>query len=149
MNNVYDHLKSLSLFLLKDDNDNVNLYNNIIYFFPEEINIIILKRFIESTVKSSGCILDKREIRMFSDKNFRRFNRCLSNSAGRLLISNHLEIVGRSFFNSYFHESYYDLVDILSHQIGFTPTKEYVSKLLKIFPDHKFFLILKLSLNYF
>lgn len=147
MSNVYENLKCLSLFLLKDDNDNVDLYNNIIKMFPEEINIIILTRFIESTIKSSGCILDKREIIMFSNKNFRRFNRCLNSSDGRLLISNHLEIVGRSLVNSYFHESYYDLVDILNHQIGFTPTKEYFSKLLKIFPDNKIFLIMQLSLN--
>ena len=69
MSNVYENLKCLSLFLLKDDNDNVDLYNNIIKMFPEEINIIILTRFIESTIKSSGCILDKREIIMFSNKN--------------------------------------------------------------------------------
>ena len=138
MDNVYDHVKYLSYFLLKKDYNNVNLYNNIIIFFPEEINIIILKHFIESTLKyGSGSILDKREIKMFSDPNFRRFNRCLKNSTDRLMISNHLEIVRKALINSYFHETYYDLIEIFNHQMGFTPTKEYFLKLLKIFPKHQ------------
>ena len=42
MRNVYDNLKCLSLFLLKDDNDNVDLYNKIIKMFPEEINLSLI-----------------------------------------------------------------------------------------------------------
>lgn len=147
MDNVYDHLKYLSFFFLKKDNHNISLYNNILNYFPKEVNTIILTKFIEFNVKYSGNIFDKGEIKMFSDPNFRKFNRCLNNRSGRLLISNHLEIVGKALINSYFHETYFDLIDIFNHQVGFIPTREYFSKLSKIFPGHKIFLIMQLSLN--
>lgn len=135
---MHDHLIELSKVLVKDNPSNIEYYEKIIDFFPDEITSLILKFFIERSVKKAPNVyINKEELEMVTNPVFKDFDKSLKTTLGIARAHARLDILVNCLIRSCFQESYYDLVDIFIKQIGFRPTECYISKLKQIFSDHR------------
>lgn len=138
--NFYNQLSCLSdVFIIKCDH-NEEIISKINSLDSLDMRSYILKFFIERSVKKAPNIyVDKQELEMVTNPSFKSFDSSLTDVLGLARAHARLEIIGNILLNSYFQETYYEMIEIFTKRLGFTPTKLYLNKLHKLFPNHKVF----------
>jgi len=137
---IYNQLTSLSDILMVKCVENQKIYDNINNLSSTDMRSHILKFFVESSIKNARNVyVNKSELEMVTNPSFKVFNRSLSTFIGNARAHARLTIIKNIVLSSCFQEKDCSMIDVFSEQMKFTPTKNYLKKLHKIFPNHPIF----------
>ena len=142
---INDHLKALSsIFVL--DGDDTNKILSSIEFLPIDVQNEIYQIYNMRMIRLvPNPYINTEELKMRSNSNFVKFNRCMKSKLGSSRIYSSLEIIGNVMLSSFFQETYYDMMLIFESRFKFKPTIGYINILRRIFPDNKLFQIVILN----
>lgn len=140
--NFYNQLSCLSNVFVVECDHNDKIFSSINSMGSLDMRSHILKFFVELSVKKSPNIyVDKKELEMVTNTSYRSFNRSLNDIMGRARAYGKLEIIGNIVSSHWFKRTSYTPHEVFHQRLGFTPTKLYLDKLHKTFPDNKIFLV--------
>ena len=138
---INDHLKALSSVFILGGGDTNKILSSI-EFLPIDVQNEIYQIYNMRMIRLvPNPYINTEELKMRSNSNFVKFNRCMKSNLGSSRIYSSLEIIGNVILSSFFQETYYDMMLIFESRFKFKPTIDYINILRCIFPDNKLFQI--------
>lgn len=98
---------------------------------PRELKFVVLVSYVSRAMRGvRHPVINKEELLLIIiNRSHRTFDSYLSNIVGRARVYGHLDIIANTLKSAYFNEKYYNMTMVLSSNLGFEPTLNYMQKL--------------------